>query len=104
MGVRGGRERERKGEGERELADLNDPITDNVGAVVSLLVSGHGLDLCLLHLFPTQTKNTEHKQIIEINHCTQKVSITIFNSAPSYMHVHVHVHVFTSMQSVRLQK
>ena len=53
------REREREEGGERELADLNDPIADDVGAVVSLLVSGHGLDLCLLHLLTTQTKNTE---------------------------------------------
>ena len=59
----GGRgERERGGgieRSEREFADLNDPITDDVGAVVSLLVSSHGLDLCLLHFLPTQTKNTE---------------------------------------------
>ena len=54
------RERERR---ERELADLNDPITDDVGAVVSLLVSSHGLDLCLLHLLPTQTKNTETNRL-----------------------------------------
>ena len=56
-----GEEREGEREGERELADLNDPITDDIGAVVSLLVSGHGLDLCLLHFLPTQTKNTEFR-------------------------------------------
>ena len=64
---RGGkREKVREGEREREgekLADLNDPITDDVGAVVCLLVSGHGLDLRLLHLLTTQTQNTETNRL-----------------------------------------
>ena len=58
-----GRESKTERERERDLADLNDSITDDVGAVVSLLVSGHGLDLCLLPLLPTQTKNTETNRL-----------------------------------------
>jgi hypothetical protein len=52
---------ERERERERELAHLNDPTAGDVGAVVCLLVGGHGLNLCLLHLLTTKTQNTEIK-------------------------------------------
>ena len=56
------RERER----ERAITDLNDPITDDIGAVVCLLVSCYGLDLCLLHLLTTKTQNTETETTLAV--------------------------------------
>ena len=56
------RERER----ERAITDLNDPITDDIGAVICLLVSCYGLDLCLLHLLTTKTQNTETETTLAV--------------------------------------
>ena len=69
------REREER---ERERTDLNDSITDNVGAVECLLVCGYSLNLRLLYLLPTQTENTETKKI------SIKVS-TFHNQFQTYM-------------------
>ena len=60
------KESERERERERELTDLNDPITDDIGAVVCLLVSCYGQDLCLLHLLTTKTQNTETETTLAV--------------------------------------
>ena len=47
--------RERERERESSLTRMILLSTDDIGAVVCLLVSDCGLDLCLLHLFTTET-------------------------------------------------